>query len=65
MAAVAADDRHSKIDARRRHDSIRHVRNVGARNLAHGVHDLHRERGFLENVARVRVGVRRQTVLFD
>jgi hypothetical protein len=55
-AAIAAYDRNPKIYARCRHYPIRQVRNAGTRNLAHGVYDLHRERGFLENAIRVREG---------
>ena len=35
------------------HDPVRHIRNVSARNLTHGVNDPDRERGFLEHVIRV------------
>lgn len=71
-AAVTADHRSPKIYGGRRRDPIRHVRNVGARDLAHGINDFQCERGLLENVVRVgdggfqiRIGVRQQAVVFD
>jgi hypothetical protein len=51
---------------------VRHVRNIGALNLPHGVHDLHCEGRFLDHAVRVGerilqlvIGRRPQTVLLD
>src|ERR1035441_11002301 len=52
-APVATDDRHPEIYARRRHDPVRHIRNIRARNQAHRVHNLHGERRSEEHTSEL------------
>ena len=47
-APVATDDGNAETNSRRRDDAVRHIGNVGAGNLTHGVNNFHCKRASLK-----------------